>query len=103
MNKQDIIEEVADRTGKSPELVKEVINSLWSATRYYIQRPEECKGGIIFPGLFTISLKSHRLEKTISKDKERKNSKEFYEKLLNQNKLYERQKRKTANSERSAS
>lgn len=94
MSKEEIIEEVAEKTRLPEDKVKLVIDSLWSGVRYYLHNPEECKGGIILPGFITIALKKYKLENTLSKKRDRTNSDEFYEKLLNLNNQYERQKRK---------
>lgn len=94
MTKEEIVSRLSEETGVDEYQAKLVIDSLWSGVRYYIQNVEECRGGILLPGFLTFKLKTYKLEKTLAKNAKRVNSNEFYEKLLNLNKQYERKKRK---------
>ena len=111
MRQSDIIDKLAKRhPNMSTDQIKLILTSFHDGFRYYLSRPEECKGGILINGLLSATVPIKRVEKFIHdikiknlairhdiNSKRHKRTKEevieYYENLLTILKKHERQKR----------
>lgn len=99
MKQEEIKDFIINKHGISEEQYNLIIRDFYSTLRYYITNPLETKGGIFITGIGSFGINYRKVMRVIvnlnNKDLKRKlanqHSIEFFEKLIDQLKRYERQ------------